>query len=129
MGLELEAARQELQERVGYWQGQLDALFGGGVELEVDPVGLPSDPATLKRFGLQAFPALRDALADAAQDQRFTGFFKERVAKVLVRNDDAAAASRFDYERGRRKLVLICTPELRHWLDPIALQEFLRREL
>lgn len=129
MGLELEAARQKLQERVGYWQGQLDALFGGGVELEVDPVGLPADPAALKRFGLQALPALRDALADAARDPRLTGSFKERVSKVLVRNDDAAAVSRFDYERGRRKLVLICTPELRHWLDPIGLREFLLREL
>jgi hypothetical protein len=129
MGLELEAARQELQERVGYWQGQLDALFDGGVELEVDPVGLPSDPATLKRFGLQAFPVLRDALADAARDPRSAGAFKQRVSKVLVRNDDAAEVSRFDYERGRRKLVLICTPQLRHWLDPIGLQDFLLREL
>ena len=129
MGLELEAARRELTERVPYWQGQLDELFGGGVELELDPVGLPTEPATLKRFGLQAFAALRDALAEAAREPRFQAFFKARVAKVLVRHDEAAAVSRFDYEPVRRKLVVICTPELRHWVDPFALQEFLRREL
>lgn len=130
MGLELEAARQELTERVAYWQRQVDEVLGPGVELELDPVGLPELPATLRRFGNQAFEALRGALADAVREQpRFGEYFKTRVAKVLVRNEESAAVSRFDYEPVRRKLIVICTPELRHWLDPIALQEFLRREL
>lgn len=130
MGLELEAARQELTERVSYWQGQLDELLGPGVELELDPVGLPEHPGMLRRFGNQAFETLRGALADALREQpRFGEYLKARVAKVLVRNDDSAPVSRFDYEPVRRKLIVICTPELRFWLDPNALQEFLRREL
>lgn len=128
MGLQLEAARQELVERVSYWQRQLDEVLGG-VELEVDPVGLPDEPDTLRRFARQALPRLRDALAEAATDRAFAEHLRRHVARVLVRNEDAAAVSRFDYEPVARKLVVICTPELRHWLDALALQDFLRHEL
>jgi hypothetical protein len=63
------------------------------------------------------------------RDPRFPSFFRTRVSKVLVRNDDTAPTSRFDFEVGRRLLVVITTPELKHWVDFLALQEFLQREL
>lgn len=129
MGLELEAARQQLTDRVPKWQGQLDELTGGGVELEVDPVGLPTGPNTLKRFINGAFDGLKAALTEMTSDARFAEYFKGRVSKILLRNDETAMVSRFDYEPGRRKLVIICTPELRHWVDGFGLQEFLRKEL
>ena len=130
MGSELEAARQQLPQRLAYWQGQVDEVLGKGVELEVDPTGLPRDAAKLERFTFTALGALRDALSDAAlRDPRFPEYFRSRVSKVLVRNDDAAATSRFDFELGRKLLVVITTPELKHWLDFLALQEFLQREL
>jgi hypothetical protein len=130
MSFELEAAREELPRRLSYWQGQVDEVVGKGVELEVDPVGLPKDPSRLEHFTFTALGALRDALSDAAmKDPRFPSFFRQRVSKVLVRNDETAATSRFDFEVGRRLLVVITTPELRHWLDFLALQEFLQREL
>lgn len=129
MGLELEAARQELTERVPTWQGQLDEVTGGGVELEVDPVGLPTGPNTLKRFINGAFEGLRSALAELTRDERFAHYFRSKVSKILLRNDETAPVSRFDYEPGRRKLVVICTPELRFWVDGFSLQEFLRKEL
>ena len=130
MGLELEAAREELPHRLSYWQGQLDHVVGKGVQLEVDPVGLPLDAARLEHFTATAFAALRDALTDALlRDPEFKAFFRARVSKVLVRNDQTAATSRFDFELGRKLLVIITTPELRHWLDFLALKEFLQREL
>lgn len=130
MGLELEAAREQLPQRLSYWQGQVDEVLGKGVELEVDPVGLPREAAMLERFTFTALGALRDALSDAAlRDPRFPEFFRSRVAKVLVRNDETANTSRFDFEMTRRLLVVITTPELKHWLDFLALQDFLQREL
>jgi len=129
MGLELEAARQKLTQQVPTWQGQLDEVTGGGVELEVDPVGLPTGPNTLKRFINHAFDGLRAALTEVTSDARFAEYFKTRVSKILLRNDETAPVSRFDYEPGRRKLVIICSPELRHWVDGYGLQEFLRHEL
>ena len=130
MSLELEAAREELPQRLSYWQGQVDEVVGKGVQLEVDPVGLPLDATRLEHFTFTALGALRDALSDAAmRDPKFPEFFRARVSKVLVRNDESAATSRFDFELGRRLLVVITTPELKHWLDFLALQEFLQREL
>lgn len=130
MAFQLEVARQQLSQRLSYWQGQLDEVLGKGVELEVDPVGLPGDEAHLERFTFTALGALRDALSDAVlRDPRFADRFRGQVSKVLVRNDEAAATSRFDYEMGRRLLVVITTPELKHWLDFLALQEFLQQEL
>lgn len=130
MSLELEAARQQLPQRLSYWQGQVDEVVGKGVELEVDPVGLPHDAGKLEQFTFTALGALRDVLSGAAlRDPHFPEFFRSRVAKVLVRNDESAATSRFDFEINRRLLVVITTPELRHWLDFLALQEFLEREL
>lgn len=130
MSFELEAAREQLPQRLSYWQGQVDEVVGKGVELEVDPIGLPRDPGRLEHFTFTALGALRDALSDAAmRDPRFPSFFRARVSKVLVRNDDSAPTSRFDFEVSRRLLVVITTPELKHWLDFLALQEFLQREL
>lgn len=129
MSFELEAARKQLTERLSDWQRQLDEVLGKGVQLEVDPIGLPRDAAKLEQFATTALGAVRNALADAALDPKFAAFFRSRVAKVLVRNDDAAATSRFDFDVGRRLLVVITTPKLKHWLDFLALQEFLRREL
>lgn len=130
MGFELEAAREQLPQRLSYWQGQVDEVLGKGVELEVDPIGLPLDAGKLERFTFTALGALRDALSDAAmRDPHFPEFFRSRVSKVLVRNDETAATSRFDFELNRRLLVVITTPELKHWLDFLALQEFLQREL
>lgn len=130
MSLELEAARQQLPQRLAYWQGQIDEVLGKGVELEVDPIGLPKDAAKLEQFTFTALGALRDGLSDAAlRNPKFAEFFRARVSKLLVRNDEAAATSRFDFDVSRRLLVVITTPNLKHWLDFLALQEFLQREL
>lgn len=130
MSFELEAAREQLPQRLSYWQGQVDEVVGKGVQLEVDPIGLPRDPGRLEHFTFTALGALRDALSDAAmRNPGFPSFFRQRVSKVLVRNDDTAPTSRFDFEVSRRLLVVITTPELKHWVDFLALQEFLQREL
>jgi hypothetical protein len=130
MSFELEAAREQLPQRLSYWQGQVDEVVGKGVQLEIDPIGLPRDAGRLEHFMFTALGALRDALSDAAmRDPRFPSFFRQRVSKVLVRNDDTAPTSRFDFEVSRRLLVVITTPELKHWVDFLALQEFLQREL
>lgn len=130
MAFQLEVARQQLSQRLPYWQGQLDEVLGKGVELEVDPVGLPGDEVHLERFTFTALGALRDALHDAVlRDPRFAERLRSRVSKLLVRNDDAAPTSRFDFDVGRRLLVVITTPALKHWLDFLALQEFLQKEL
>lgn len=129
MSFELEAARQQLSQQLAYWQGKVDEVLGKGVQLEVDPLGLPRDAGRLEQFATIALGAVRDALADAALDPAFAAYFRSRVAKVLVRNDEAAATSRFDFDVGRQLLVVITTPELRHWVDFLALQEFLKKEL
>ena len=129
MGLELEAARQHLSERLAYWQGEVDAVVGAGVQLEVDPIGLPREKKRLDQFATSALGAVRSALSDAARDPKFAEYFRSRVAKILVRNDDAAPTSRFDFDVGRRLLVVISTSELKHWVDFLALTEFLAKEL
>lgn len=130
MSFELEAARQQLSQRLSHWQGQIDEVLGKGVQLEVDPIGLPRDALKLEQFTFTALGALRDALSDAAlRNPKFAEYFRSRVSKVLVRNDDTAATSRFDFDVSRRLLVVITTPGLKHWLDFLALQEFLQREL
>ena len=129
MGLELEAARQHLSERLAYWQGEVDAVVGAGVQLEVDPIGLPREKKRLDQFATSALGAVRSALSDAARDPKFAEYFRSRVAKILVRNDDAAPTSRFDFDVGRRLLVIISTSELKHWVDFLALKEFLAKEL
>ena len=107
----------------------MDEVFGPGVQLEIDPLGLPTSERRLADFGSIALGAVYSALREAASDARFAEFFRSRVAKVLVRNDDAAPTSRFDFELGRRLLVIITTPQLKHWVDFLALQEFLKSEL
>ena len=130
MNFELEAARQQLAKQLSYWQGQIDQVLGKGVELDVDPIGLPRDAGKFEQFTFTALGALRDAFADAVlRDPKFSAFFHSRVAKLLVRNDDAAPTSRFDFDVGRRLLVVITTPQLKQWLDFLALQEFLQTEL
>lgn len=130
MSFELEAARQQLSERIAYWQGQLDEVLGAGVQLEVDPLGLPKAAGKLEQFATMALGAVRNALSDATtRDPHFAEYFHSRVAKILVRNEEAAPTSRFDFDVGRRLLVVITTPELKHWVDFLALQEFLAREL
>ena len=129
MGLELEAARQHLVERLAHWQGEIDGVLGAGVQLEVDPIGLPRERKRLEQFATTALGAVRTALSDAARDPKFAEYFRSRVAKILVRNDDAAATSRFDFDVGRRLLVVITTSELKSWVDFLALKEFLAREL
>lgn len=129
MGLELEAARQHLSERLAYWQGEVDAVVGAGVQLEVDSIGLPREKKRLELFATSALGAVRSALSDAARDPKFAEYFRSRVAKILVRNDDAAPTSRFDFDVGRRLLVVISTSELKHWVDFLALKEFLAKEL
>lgn len=130
MGTELEAARQQLPERLAYWQGQVDEVLGKGVELEVDPSGLPHDAGKLEHFTFTALGALRDGLSDAAlRDPHFPEYFRSRVAKLLVRNEENAPTSRFDIDVNRRLMVVITTPELKHWIDFLALQEFLQKEL
>lgn len=130
MSFELEAARQQLSASLGYWQGQLDQALGKGVELELDPIGLPREPGKLEQFATTALGALRNALRDAALEPGFAEYFRSHVSKVLVRNDEAAPTSRFDFDPGRRLLVVITTPELPgKWLDFLALKDFLRQEL
>jgi hypothetical protein len=130
MSFELEAARQLLSKQLAHLQGQVDEVLGKGVQLEVDPIGLPRDAGKLEQFTFTALGAVRDALADAAlRKPKFGEFFRSRVAKVLVRNDEAAPTSRFDFDVGRRLLVVITTPQLKQWVDFLALQEFLQREL
>ena len=60
MAFQLEVARQQLSQRLSYWQGQLDEVLGKGVELEVDPVGLPGDEAHLERFTFTALGLVMD---------------------------------------------------------------------
>ena len=130
MSLELEAARQLLLEQVPHWQGQIDEVLGKGLQLDVDPVGLPRDVERLEQFAFTALGALRDAMSDAVlRDPKFGPFFRSRVARVLVRNDDAAPTSRFDFDAGRRLLVVITTPKLKQWVDFLGLQEFFQKEL
>jgi hypothetical protein len=129
MSLELEAARQQVSERLAHWQGEIDKVLGPGVQLEVDPIGLPREKRRLEQFASTALGAVSSALSDAARDPKFAEYFRSRVAKILVRNDDAAPTSRFDFDVGRRLLVVISTPELKSWVDFLALKEFLAKEL
>lgn len=129
MSFELEAARQKLAERVQFWQRQLDEVIGKGVLLEVDPRGLPSNIAKLADFANTGLGELRNALADATRDGHFAAYFRSRVSKVLVRNDDDAPTSRFDFDVNRQLLVVITTSQLKQWLDFLGFQEFLRHEL
>ena len=129
MSFELEAARQQLSQGLAHWQGQLDEVLGVGVQLEFDPIGLPKDAGKLEQFASIALGAVLEALRDAARERSFAEFFRSRVAKILVRNDEAAPTSRFDFDVGRRLLVVITTPRLKSWVDFLALKEFLAREL
>ena len=130
MSFELEAARQQLSQQLTYWQGQVDGVLGKGVQLEVDPIGLPLHAGKLEQFATIALGALTSSLSDAkVRDPNFPETFRGKVSKLLVRNDDAAPTSRFDFDAGRRLLVVITTPELKRWVDFLALQEFLEKEL
>ncbi len=129
MSLELEAARQKMNDQLINWESEFRKVLGVGIAVEIDPLGLPHDPAKLGHFAEAALSTLRNALNDAAQEPKFVEHFRSRVSKILLRNDDAAPTSRFDYDVSRRLLVIITTSELRAWVDFLALLEFLKTEL
>ena len=130
MGFETEREKKRIrEERLPYWQSQIQGKLGGGVSLRVDVEGLPPEEKKIQDFDFWGLATLRNVFSSIAREKDFKDYVVEKVKVVHVANDENLGKAKYEYDAASLTLKITTTSKDEKWVNHANLLQFLKTTL